>query len=31
MIDILTTKNYGKSFKKKDKFVQNKAIERLYG
>lgn len=29
MIDILATKNYDKSFKKKDKFVQNKAIERI--
>lgn len=29
MIDILTTKNYNKSFKKKDKLVQNKAIERI--
>lgn len=29
MIDVLTTKNYDKSFKKKDEFVQNKAIERI--
>ena len=29
MIDVLTTKNYNKSFKKKDEFVQNKAIERI--
>lgn len=29
MIDILISKDYEKSFKKKDKFVQNKAIERI--
>ncbi|MEK7219467.1 MAG: type II toxin-antitoxin system mRNA interferase toxin, RelE/StbE family [Patescibacteria group bacterium] len=29
MIDILTTKKYDKSFTKKDKFVQEKAIERI--
>lgn len=29
MIDILTTKDYDKSFKKKDKFVKDKAIERI--
>lgn len=29
MIDVLTTKNYDKSFKKKDEFIQNKAIERI--
>lgn len=29
MIDILTTKHYDKSFKKKDKFIQKKALERI--
>lgn len=29
MIYILTTKNYDKSFKKKDKFIQKKALERI--
>ncbi|HBA45575.1 hypothetical protein A2W67_00640 [Candidatus Nomurabacteria bacterium RIFCSPLOWO2_02_40_28] len=29
MIDILTSKKYDKSFKKKDKFVQQKALERI--
>ena len=29
MINIITTKDYDKSFKKKDKFIQNKAIERI--
>jgi len=29
MINIITTKDYDKSFKKKDKFVQKKAIERI--
>ena len=29
MIKILTTKNYDKSFKKKDKFVKKKALERI--
>ncbi|MFZ1019802.1 MAG: hypothetical protein WAN61_02335 [Minisyncoccia bacterium] len=29
MIDVLTSKKYNKSFKKKDKFVQKKAIERI--
>lgn len=29
MIDVLTSKKYDKSFKKKDKFVQKKAIERI--
>jgi len=28
MISVITTKDYDKSFKKKDKFVQGKAIER---
>jgi addiction module RelE/StbE family toxin len=29
MIDILTTKHFDKSFKKKDKFIQKKALERI--
>jgi mRNA-degrading endonuclease YafQ of YafQ-DinJ toxin-antitoxin module len=29
MINIITTKDYDKSFKKKDKFIQKKAIERI--
>lgn len=29
MIEILTTKNFDKSFKKKDKFIQKKALERI--
>ncbi|MFA5792038.1 MAG: type II toxin-antitoxin system mRNA interferase toxin, RelE/StbE family [Candidatus Paceibacterota bacterium] len=29
MINILTSKDYEKSFKKKDKFVQKKALERI--
>lgn len=29
MIDVLTSKKYNKSFKKKDKFVQKKALERI--
>ena len=29
MIEILTTKDFEKSFKKKDKFIQNKALERI--
>jgi len=29
MIKIITTKDYDKSFKKKDKFIQKKAIERI--
>lgn len=29
MIEILTTKNFDKSFKKKDGFVQKKALERI--
>lgn len=29
MLVILTTKKYNKSFSKKDKFVQKKAIERI--
>ncbi len=28
MINVITTKNFDKSFKKKDKFIQNKARER---
>ena len=29
MIEILTTKDFDKSFKKKDKFIQKKAFERI--
>ncbi|MCX6751960.1 MAG: type II toxin-antitoxin system YafQ family toxin [Candidatus Nomurabacteria bacterium] len=29
MIEILTTKGFDKSFKKKDKSIQNKALERI--
>jgi len=29
MIDILTTKDFDKSFKKKDKFIKKKALERI--
>ncbi len=29
MIDILISKKYKKSFKKKDKYIQRKAIERI--
>ncbi len=29
MIEIITTKDYDKSFKKKDKFIKNKALERI--
>ena len=29
MIDIITTKGFDKSFKKKDSFVKKKAIERI--
>jgi len=29
MINVITTKNFDKSFKKKDKFVQDKARERI--
>ena len=29
MIDVLTTKDFDKSFKKKDKFIQEKARERI--
>lgn len=29
MINVITTKNFDKSFKKKDKFIQKKALERI--
>jgi mRNA-degrading endonuclease YafQ of YafQ-DinJ toxin-antitoxin module len=29
MINVITTKDFDKSFKKKDKFIQKKAIERI--
>lgn len=29
MIEVLTTKDFNKSFKKKDKFIQKKALERI--
>jgi len=29
MIDILTTKNFDKSFKKRDKFIQEKTLKRI--
>lgn len=29
MINVITTKDYNKSFKKKDRFIQHKALERI--